>query len=108
MVSIFLNLSAIPDDVVSRLRISEDDYSINIAEQMTPILSSKSSPTLVGSKENMYIHYNAYREFLVRMELTTSYDTSEKARRAKEKKFELEKALAAKKKNTMRSKTQKK
>ena len=34
VVSVFLNLSAIPDECISKLEISEDDYSINLLEQM--------------------------------------------------------------------------
>lgn len=35
VVSVFLNLSAIPDEAISKLKISDDDYSINLNEQMT-------------------------------------------------------------------------
>lgn len=75
VVSIFLNLSAIPDEVVSKIIISEEDFSINIAENLTPFLSSKSSPAKLSPgklsvREEMYVHYNAYREFLVKMDLS--------------------------------------
>jgi hypothetical protein len=75
VVSIFLNLSAIPDEVVSKIIISEEDFSINIAENMTPILSSKSpsskfSPGKLSVRDEMFYHYNAYREFLTKMDLS--------------------------------------
>ena len=51
----------------------------------------------LDNRENMYLHYNNYREFILEQEKKFGDESFEKAKKAREKKQELEKGLYAKK-----------
>ena len=100
VVSIFLNLSAIPDECISKMRISEQDFGINLQHLMKAFMDR--FPEHQQETEHLCYCYKKYREFLLKKELSFSDEKiSEAQKRAKEKKFELEKALVNRKKSIM-------
>lgn len=97
VVSIFLNLSAIPDECISKLRISEDDYDINLKREMDAFLSRLPKKD-DGSPAGMHNLYENYKEFISQKDISMGDESIELEKKAIEKKFELEKSLAKKKK----------
>ena len=69
MVSIFLNLSAIPDDIIHNLRVDDTDYSLNFNEQMDNYLSK--NPDKEFRKMTAYKqYYSLYMDFLAKKDNT--------------------------------------
>ena len=60
--SIFLNLSAIPDDCVKGLQISDEDYSTNLNEQMADF--TKKNPMKSFGRSGLDTWLKLFDDFL--------------------------------------------
>ena len=82
------------------MRISEEDFGINLQHLMKAFMDR--FPDHHQETEHLCTCDRKYREFLLKKELSFSDEKiSEAQKRAKEKKFELEKALVNRKKSIM-------